>query len=300
MAGVTTSTLSGITTAWDTSFNKIYKETPVIYPAFAMEVSSNTAVLVHAWLDSIPGIREWVGARHIHDVKGVGYSLTNQKWEGTIALKIDDIDDDVTGLYAPRVNMLAYNAKVHPDILFVDLLKNNGLCYDGQNFFDTDHEWRGNTGISNTDNLALDAANLNTVLQKLIENVATTGANNEAPLLFNPQFQIVHGPALRATVQELVKAERNNFGATNINYQIAEPILIPNLTGAYANYWYVLISNAPVKPFIFQKRTDGELISVTDKQNESVFMLDEYKWGWKRRYAAGYGLWQLAFRSTGG
>ena len=299
MAGVNSSTLSTITTEFDVRFNDQYKKVEPIHPAFAMEIRSNSKILVHAWLDSIPGIREWVGPRHIHDVKGVGYSLTNQKWEGTISLKVDDLDDDEIGLYGPQVDMLAYNAAVHPDILFVDLYKNNGTCYDGVAFYASTHSWRGNT-YSNTENLALDATNLNTVIQKLIENVATTGANNEAPLLMNPEFQIVYGPNLRATVQELVEAERNNFGASNINYKIAQPLMIPNLTGDYKNYWFVNIINAPVKPFIFQPRTDGELVSITDPTSDSVFMLDEYKWGYKRRYAAGYGLPQLSFRSTGG
>lgn len=299
MAAVNHSTLSAITTEFDVRFNAQYGSTPPIYPAFAVTIPSNTAIQVHAWLESIPGVREWVGPRHLHDVKGVGYSLTNQKWEGSLALKRTDIEDDQIGLYGPQVDMLAYNAAVHPDILFTNLLKDNGLCYDGQNFFDTDHSWRGST-VVNTGSLALDETNLNATIQALIENVATVGGKNEAPLIFNPKFQLVHGPALRAKVQELVKSEFNNFGANNINFQIAEPILIPNLTGAYANYWFVLISNAPVKPFIFQPRTEGELTSITSPTSESVFALDEFQYGWRRRYAAGYGLWQLAYRQTGG
>jgi len=299
MAGVNSSTLSTITTEFDVRFNDQYKKTEPKYPSYAVVIPSNTAIQVHAWLDAIPGVREWIGPRHIHDVKGVGYSLTNQKWEQTIALKRTDLEDDQIGLYGPQVDMLAYNAAIHPDVLFANLYKDNGTCYDGVAFYASTHSWRGNT-YSNTENLALDATNLNTIIQKLIENVATTGASNEAPLIMDPAFQIVHGPALRATVQELVKAERNNFGATNINFQIAEPLMIPNLTGTYANYWFVNIINAPVKPFIFQPRTTDELISITDPNNDSVFSLDEFKYGWRRRYAAGYGLPQLSFRSTGG
>ena len=292
-------TISGIFTEFTTRFNAMYKAQAAMHPAFAMEIPSNTAIQVHAWMDSVPGVREWVGPRHIRDVQGVGYSLENKKWEGTIGLLRTDVEDDQIGLYGPKVDMLAYNAAVHPDILFANLLKDNGTCYDGTAFFGT-HSWRGNTSVSNTTGAALDETSLNAAIQALIENVATTGANNEAPLIMNPEFQIVHGPALRAKVLELVEAEFNSMGASNINYKIAEPLLIPNLTGTYANYWFVLIKNAPVKPFIFQPRTSGELTQMSDPTDENVFMRDEFLYGWRRRYAAGYGLWQLAYRSTGG
>lgn len=300
MPAANSSTISSIFTNFDVRFNAMYKAQTPMYTKFAMTIPSNGKITVHSFMDSIPGVREWVGPRHLHDVEGVGYSLPNQKWEQTIALKREDVEDDQIGLYGPKVDLMAYNAAIHPDILFVDLLKNNGLCYDGQNFFDTDHAWRGNTGISNTTNAALDETSLNAAIQKLIENVATTGANNESPLIMAPEFQLVHGPALRAKVLELVEAEFNQYGASNVNYKIAEPVLIPNLTGTYANYWFVLIKNAPVMPFIFQPRTSDEFTQMTDPKSENAFMRDEFLYGWRRRYAAGYGLWQLAYRSTGG
>lgn len=298
MAAVNTTALASIFTEFDTRFNSVYNATEVDYTKFSMTVKSNTATMVHSWMEQIPGVREWIGPRHINDVKAVGYSLTNQEWENTLSLKKKDVEDDTVGLYAPRVDMLAYNAKTHPDVLHVDLLKNNGLCYDGASFFGS-HTWRGST-VSNSDNLALDATNFETTKAALRKIVGKTGPNNEAPLLRKLTFQLVVGPDLEATAQRIVEAEFDNFGASNVNKGRAELIVLDDLVDTYANYWFVLVSNAPVKPLIFQERTGDELTSLTDPTDENVFMRREFLYGWERRYTAGYGLWQLAFRQTGG
>lgn len=298
MAAVTTTALNAIFTEFDTLFNSMYKDTPVLYTKYAMTVRSNSAVMVHSWMEQFPGVREWVGPRHIQDVKAVGYSLTNQTWENTISLKKSDVEDDTVGLYAPRVQMLGYNAKTHPDTLVIDLMKDNGNCYDGSAFFGS-HTWRGET-VTNTGALALDATNFEATKASLRKIVGKTGPNNEAPLLRNLTFQLVVGPDLEAAAQKIVEAEFDNFGATNTNKGRAELIVLDDLTGTYANYWFVLVSNAPIKPFIFQERTGDELVSLTDPTDENVFMRREYLYGWERRYTAGYGLWQLAYRQTGG
>lgn len=298
MAGILSTALDAITTEFDALFNDIYTDTPVQYTKYAMTVKSNGSVMVHAYMEQTPGVREWTGARHIHDVSAVGYAITNKTWENTVAMKKADIEDDQVGVYAPMIRMLGYNAKTHPDVLVTDLMKNNGTCYDGASFFGN-HTWRGET-VTNTGALALDATNFEKTKAALRKLVATSGPNNEAPLLRNLTFQLVVGPDLEAAAQKIVEAEFDNFGATNVNKGRAELIVLDDLTGTYANYWFVFISNAPIKPFIFQERTGDELVSLTDPRDENVFMRREFLYGWERRYNAGYGFWQLAYRQTGG
>lgn len=297
MALVSASALSAITTEFDAIFNDVYKETPVLHPKFSMPVKSNTATSVHSWMLNIPGVREWVGPRHIHDVKGEGYSLTNKTWENTLSLKKSDIEDDQVGLLRPAVQMLAYNAKAHPDQLAVDLLKDNGTCYDGSAFF-ASRSWQGRT-VTNTGALSLDAANFETTKAALRKICGQSGASGQAALVRNLTYQIVVGPDLESTAARIVDAEFDNFGATNINKGRAELIVLDDLVDAYAGYWFVFVANSPVKPLLFQERTGDVLTSLTDPADENVFMRREYLYGWERRYAMGYGLWQLAFRQTG-
>ena len=61
--------------------------------------------------------------------------------ESSIKVSRNDIEDDNIGIYAPLVTELGRAAAVFADELVFGLLKkgNTTLCYDGQNFFDTDH-----------------------------------------------------------------------------------------------------------------------------------------------------------------
>jgi len=61
--------------------------------------------------------------------------------------------------------------------------------------------------------------------------------------------------------------------------------------------WFLLDTSKLVKPFIFQKRRDYALTSLTRNEDENVFMRKEYIYGVDARVNAGYGLWQFAFGS---
>lgn len=299
MALVTSTALAAITTEFDTIFNDVYKEAEVLYPKLAMTVKSNTATSVHAWMERIKGVREWIGPRYLEDVSAVGYSLTNKTWENTLRIKKSDVEDDAVGLLLPAVQLLASTAKAHPDQLAVALLKDNTACYDGASFF-ASHTWGGRT-VSNTDSLALDATNFSTVKARLRKQVGLSGTNGEAKLISNPTFTLVVSPDLEDTARTIVEAPFNNFGGTNIQNAKAELIVLDDLSdGTYDNYWFMFVNNSPIKPLMFQERTGDELTSLTDPSDENVFMRREFVYGWERRYVMGYGLWQLAYRSTGG
>jgi len=61
--------------------------------------------------------------------------------------------------------------------------------------------------------------------------------------------------------------------------------------------WYLLDCSNVYKPFIWQKRRPFVLTPKVSLTDESVFNRSEFKWGTDGRGNAGYGLWQLAFRS---
>ena len=63
--------------------------------------------------------------------------------------------------------------------------------------------------------------------------------------------------------------------------------------------WFVLASQYPVRPLLFQWRVEPEFTAVTDPNDEYVFSTDVFKYGVRSRCGAGYGLWYLALGSTG-
>lgn len=69
-------------------------------------------------------------------------------------------------------------------------------------------------------------------------------------------------------------------------------------TGGGASYpWFLLDTTKAVKPFIFQSRTQPQLVRMDRADDEEVFNRKKYRYGVDYRGAVGYGLWQLAYGS---
>ncbi len=63
--------------------------------------------------------------------------------------------------------------------------------------------------------------------------------------------------------------------------------------------WYLLDTRRTFKPFIFQERVKAEFDALTAaKDNDTVFMLDQFLYGARARHAVGYGFWQMAYKSN--
>lgn len=138
---ITPSTMRGIYTALSTAFNARLAATQTFYSSVAMTVPSTTAMNEYPRLDDLPGIREWIGDRVIHDLSMQTYLIRNREFEGTIGIKMSQIEDDQIGFFGSIAEELAQNAAEYPDQLVFPLLEKGERtkCYDGQYFFDTDH-----------------------------------------------------------------------------------------------------------------------------------------------------------------
>lgn len=133
--------LRGIYTGLSTAFNVQLTTTPTMYGRVAFEVNSSTSQNEYPKLDDIPGLREWVGDRIVHDVSANTYVIANKEFEGTLGVDRAKIEDDQIGLYTPVAQQLGQSTAQFPDLLCFPLLKKGTqtICSDGQYFFDTDH-----------------------------------------------------------------------------------------------------------------------------------------------------------------
>lgn len=107
----------------------------------AMEVPSTGAEQKYGWLGSTTRFREWLGERVLQNLTQHDFSIKNINFENTISVDRNNIEDDQLGIYKPMFEQLGYDSAMHPDELVFQLIKDgfSNLCYDGQNFFDTDH-----------------------------------------------------------------------------------------------------------------------------------------------------------------
>ncbi len=133
--------LAAAFTGFKTLFQNAFAGAPSDFEKIAMVVPSTKAVEVYPWMGQTTAFREWIGDRVIQNLMAHDFSIRNKSFENTVGVNRDDMDDDSLGIYAPMISQLGIDAKQHPDQLVFALLAAGftTLCYDGQNFFDTDH-----------------------------------------------------------------------------------------------------------------------------------------------------------------
>ncbi|MCM3419050.1 Mu-like prophage major head subunit gpT family protein [Sphingopyxis alaskensis] len=128
-----------------TGFNGAYKrglgQAASMLSVIATTINSTTSQNEYGWLGKMKGMREWLGDRVVNSIATHGYTIKNKDWEDTVEVDRNDIEDDNIGIYSPLFEEMGRATAAHPDELAWSLLRDgfNQLCYDGQNFFDTDH-----------------------------------------------------------------------------------------------------------------------------------------------------------------
>lgn len=122
-------------------FNQRTEKTKPLYPQISTKVPSTTKTNVYPFLGSFPSLREWVGERVIKSLAAHNFSISNRKFESTISISREDIEDDNIGMVSSMVSDMADAAAHHPDELLFELIKQgfNQKCYDGQPFFSATH-----------------------------------------------------------------------------------------------------------------------------------------------------------------
>lgn len=257
----------------------------------ATEVISNTKTMNYAWLGDFPRMREWVGDRVLKDLSAYTYHITGKKFESTIEVDRDDIEYDNLGIIKPRIQMMASEAVEHYDELVFGLLETDGICYDGTPFFSNAHTV-GTTLFSNIGNKKLSAASLLEYRAQMRSLTTEVGS----PLRIKPTLLIVP-PELETTAINILVKEFLLGGETNVTKGLMDYLVCDWLTDA--NAWYMMDVSRPLKPIILQKNKEIRFVAMDKEDDENVFMRDTFRYGVDSRCNVGYGLWQLAFKSTG-
>lgn len=140
-----------------TVYTEAFLSAPVHKDKIAMTVPSTGRDETYGWLGQFPQLREWLGPRHVHNLKAHRFTIRNRTFESTVAVKRDKISDDKLGIFKPTFSEMGHLARNHPEELVFGLLASgfSNTCYDGQNFFDDEHPQLDTDGnevlISNMD-----------------------------------------------------------------------------------------------------------------------------------------------------
>lgn len=284
--------------SFNTVFNKAFDEAEVLYGRVAMEVPSNTRDETYAWLGSVPSMRKWIGDREIKNLATFGYSIRNEDFELTVSVPRNDMEDDLIGVYKPFFQDLAYSAKKHPDKLVFGLFPRafTDKCFDGKPFISDDHPTTSNgkkaIPQSNKGTYKLTPDSYGAARTQMMCLVNDQGE----PLSIVPDLLVV-APQKEAIARTILMADEIHR-EVNIYKGTAE-LLVVNELAANPEQWFLLCTKRPVRPFIFQNRRKPQLVAKNHPDDDNVFFSKEFIYGVDSRCNAGYGLWQLAFGSTG-
>ena len=138
---VNSANLATVFSGFQTVFNEAFDTAESYYEAVSMRVPSSHHTEVYGWLGQFPRLREWVGDRVINNLSVHDWRIKNLKFENTIAVPRDQLEDDTYGVYSPMIAEMGRDTRDHPNELVFNLLASgfDASCYDGQNFFDADH-----------------------------------------------------------------------------------------------------------------------------------------------------------------
>ncbi len=285
--------LHGLTVGYSTAYNKSFDTMQPNYQKVATVVPSTTGEQDYKWLGQIPGMREWIGEREIQSLAAYGYTIENKKFEQTIGVPRDDIEDDKYGVYSVLFSQMGEAAAMHPDELVFGAMMDGFIkaCYDGKAFFAENHESGGKT-YSNKGDERLSRESY----KKARKSIMSIKGDKGKSLKLMPDLLVV-SPALEEEARLILEADQIS-GTTNVLKGTAKLHVEPMLA-EHENYWFLLCTNRFLKPFIYQLRKKPKFESLTKETDENVFMLGEFLYGVDGRSNAGYGFWQMAYGSTG-
>jgi len=272
------------------------------YQDLCTRVPSTTETERYRWLGTVPVMREWGTGRMVKGLRSESYDVENTKYEATIEVDRDEIDDDQTAQIRMRIGELAVRAATHKDKLISDLLANGASSgfnsYDGVTFFNAAHV-SGASGsqdnILSPTAVAPDAPTVAEFQAALKEAIArmmgflddvgepATNTGAEGFVIVCPPIQYL--TALEAINTTIVQSVRNILeGAARV-------IAFPRLTDL--SKFFLLKVNEAVRPFIFQDRMPVEFRAV-EGGSEEEFLREKYLYGVRARYNITYGYWQYA------
>lgn len=138
---LTQAQITALNTSMVARFNKGLAVSKEDWKQIAKLISSSGASNTYEFLSQFPAFREWVGARMHKVAKETAYSVANRKFENTLDIPVEKIEDDNYGMYGDIAE--SYGQSVNDlmnDLVFGAVAAGfTSLCYDGQFFFDTDH-----------------------------------------------------------------------------------------------------------------------------------------------------------------
>lgn len=280
-----------------------------LYKTLCIEVPSTKASETYAWLGQLPKMREWLSERTIMGLSEHGFSIINKDFESTIRVDRNALEDEQYGQFKVLSQLMGQEARRFYDEYLISVIEANGLAYDGQNFFDTDHS-SGTSGTQSNAPAASSTYTVTTAAQMVaVLNLVTSAMaqfKGDAGKHFGARVTHVLVPtslewvareAFDPTYRGTGTATAADMGKGRVQILVSE-FLTNNATPGYSPIYWLDLSK-PVKPFIFQNRKNPEFVALDKTDSYENFMSKGILYGVDNRFNMGLALWQFAYKTTG-
>ncbi len=261
-----------------------------------METSSSSNKEKYGWLGETASMVEFKDSRQVRGLNDYDYEIPNKKYESTLGVDEDEIEDDQINGIQTRISDLAAKAKAHPRKLFFEaiLAGETELCFDGVAFFSASHKYTTDSDAQS--NLITGTrAGAKLTVQEFIADFELARSTmkkylddqgepmNEGDL----KLKVVASVDLEGILDKAFNADLID-SATNTVKGAASYMTSARLTG---ESFYLAETSGNVKPIIKQLRRDVRFRAL-EGQSEDGFMTGQFKYGVDYRVGFGYGLWQ--------
>jgi phage major head subunit gpT-like protein len=300
-------------------------------PKVSMLFPSNQQFENYKWLGFSPALRRWIGERQAKGLRVNGITIENLLYEGTLGIDVDDIRRDKTGQIKIRIGEQVDEAISHWATLLTALIQNaeSSACYDGQFFFDTDHQ-EGDSPAQSNDLSASDYSELNittptnptanelaNVIMKMIQHMYTLKNDQNRPMnRFAKQFLVMVPVSFFGAAQQAIFERNLETGAGVRNNPLAglmdrgwrlDVEANPELT--WTDKLAVFRTDGRAKPFIRQaelldgaSQANDESLGIQVQSiaegSEEEFKNNQWLFGIKASRNVGYGYWQHGVLGT--
>lgn len=272
---------------------------------------SNSAAEDYALFGGFPKMREWIGARQAQTLAGNQYQIRNKPYESTLVVPQRMLTRDKSGLLEAHVGNYADGVVVnHWEDLLINLINTNGLCADGENYYDTDHPTTpGSTQKNIITSSEVPALNVVDPTAPTPLEMATVIMSAAAWLLTlqDDKGRYVNGNARKFVVVvstvPLYTAAMQSISSNLLTGLVDNPLsglkiggftfdvkLVPALTSATQKV-RVFREDGELKPFILQQEQDIQY-SMLGEGSDFFFENKAYKLGVDSSRGAGYGLYE--------
>lgn len=278
-----------------------------------VKFTSNQETEIYKWLGQFPAMREWIGNRQAKGLPIYSLEITNKLYEATLDFDKNDFVFDKSDQIRMRLGEAGVVPEQNWQELISSLITTNGLAYDGQNFFDTDHTLGGDSGAHKNTLAAADYGSFNVAdpsnptpeemakaIVAAIQHFFTFLDNTARPMNGSARkFVVMVPPNMWGASIQAVRGMLAAGGGSALlpTQEFSVEVIVNGYLTAQPTKFYVFREDHSYKPFILQEASPVE-VDFRGPGSEDAFYKHRYVFGLEATRGAGYGQWAHAVEVT--